>query len=77
MDDIGKISDAWYTGNLTVSDEIKIKYQEISEAINPVQVVDYNNQEEINKMALDYYYSIRDELINEGILPKKGNKNGD
>lgn len=44
MDDTGKISHIWYTGNLTVGDEIKIKYQEITKAINPVQVVDYNNQ---------------------------------
>ena len=77
MDDTGKISYTWYTGNLTVGDEIKLKHQEISEAINPVQVVDYNNEDEINNMALDNYYSMREELINEGVLPKTDNEKGD
>jgi len=28
-------------------------------------------------MALDKYYSMREELINEGILPKTDNEKGD
>lgn len=71
IDQTGMIAYTWYVADLKLGDKLDITYQEIIEDINPAQVVDYNNQEEMDRMALEGYYKMKAELIKEGILDKE------
>jgi|SRR5690606_170765 len=68
LDDSGMLSYTWYSSNLVYGDKLTISYQHISKCSNPIQTLDYSNQEQMDKLALENYYRLREELKEEGVI---------
>lgn len=68
LDDTGMLSYTWHSSNLEQGNKVTISYQDVTRRSNPVETLDYNNQEQMDKLALESYYRLREELINEDIL---------
>ncbi|GHE37095.1 hypothetical protein [Sphingobacterium griseoflavum] len=68
MDKTGMLSYTWCADNLSFEDKLKISYQNIYEELSPIDVLDYTNQEEMDSVALESYYQLRDELMEEGLI---------
>lgn len=68
LSDAGMFSQTWYSSNLTLGDKVIISYQEIDNPSQPERNLDYNDKELLNKLELENYYRIRDELMKEGVI---------
>lgn len=56
--------------NLRIGDNIIVAYEDIAEPdlLSPVNIIDHRNPEELKRCALEEYYRLRQELIEEGLL---------
>lgn len=68
LSDAGMFSQTWYSSNLALDDKIIILCKEIDNPSEPESILDYNDKELLNKLQLETYYKMRDELIKEGLI---------
>lgn len=72
MDETGMFSQTWYSSELSLGDRIMISYQEIDNPSPPERIIDYHDKELVDKLTLEGYYRMRDELIKEGLITNEG-----
>ncbi|SUJ28277.1 Uncharacterised protein [Sphingobacterium spiritivorum] len=68
LDKTGMVSYIWYSSDLAVGDKLKITYQDIKHEIMPESILDYKNQEDLDRIALERYFQLQEELKGEGLI---------
>ena len=68
MDDTGMLSYTWYSSNPEDGAKFTVSVEDIAETSEPAVIMDYGNKEQSNKLSLESYYKLRDELIKEGVI---------
>ncbi len=68
MDKTGMHSYTWYASDLELGDLLQICYTDIITISEPQVILDYSSLDH-DKLELDYYYRLKRELIEEGVLP--------
>lgn len=69
MDDQG-IFYVWYNKNLSIGDSMTLKYEIIEQIMvsKPSFIRDVRDEESENKLLLDSYYKLKQELLDEGLI---------
>jgi hypothetical protein len=68
MDNTGMLTYTWFSSDLKQGSKLKIVSKEVSVTLNPIDIRDYNNKEQMDKLELESYFKLRDELIKEGLI---------
>lgn len=60
----------WYNHKLCIGDSITLKYDSVDESMisKPIFVRDVNDKESEDKLLLDSYDKLRQELLEEGLI---------
>ena len=72
LDNTGMLAYTWLFSELEQGSKLKISISEISETLEPTSVTDYANKDQIDKLELESYYRMRDDLIKEGLIGDLG-----
>lgn len=67
-DKTGMISYTWASFTLSVGDKLKIIFQDVDGKFNPVNIIDYTNEDDVNKIELESYHRLQKELRDEGLI---------
>lgn len=69
MDDKG-VYYVWYKKNLSVGDSMSIKHEIIEQSMvsEPIFIRDVNDEDAENKLLLDAYHKLKQELLDEGLI---------
>lgn len=70
LDKTGMQACTWYASDLELGDTLQICYTDVVNTSEPQEVLDYNSLDH-DKVELDYYYRLKRELIEEGVLPRE------
>lgn len=73
MDNTGMMAYTWFSSDLEQGTQLTIAAKEVANTLVPVDFVDYNNREQLDKLQLESYFRLRDELITEGLIEDQGN----
>src|SRR6218665_93595 len=65
LDNAGMLSYIWYSSKPEDDAKFTISVEDIGETSEPAVIMDYSNKEQLNKLSLEYYYKLRDELAKE------------
>ena len=71
LDSTGTIDHTWISRPLLEDEVLNVVFEEIDESsVSEVQSVrDFNDEVNETRLLLESYYRLRDELIQEGVLP--------
>jgi|GEM_PF-883086 hypothetical protein len=72
LNEAGTVVYKWYENDLMLGDKIRIIYSDDVVNSEPCNIVDYNDIESMRKLELEVYYTMKSELIEEGILNEDG-----
>lgn len=67
----GLLAYTWYASDLNMEDSLEICFDEVVHLSKIQQTTDYQNIEEMNKQSLEYYYHLKKELIEEGLIEEE------
>lgn len=68
LDETGMISQVWYSSYLELGDRLSIIFDDTYGVSQPMEVRDYTNKDAMDRLLLQSYHRLREELVNEGLI---------